>query len=127
MRLGPHSFWDHRVRSFLYTVMHEAKRVLGTDDQVLVDRIPKFCFGLAFRSFEHGRKRGYLYAVSNARKLLKSSLGRRGKAFQLANHQLYDIVGVRLGAYGMQIPDPAANERVELDQRLVHETLNELD
>src|SRR6516165_8409822 len=76
---------------------------------------------------ENDRKRRDLGEVSEAGQLLQCCLRLGRYAIKLADHQVYDIVGVSLGVNAVEIAVPARSIMVKDEHSFVGERRNELN
>ena len=75
---------------------------------------------------DHGQSRK-LCAVAQAREFLQDSLRGNRQAFQLAYHEVDDVVSVALGVNAIQIPGPARGVGIEGEQSLLGQRRQKLN
>src|SRR5262245_1244784 len=117
---------DEGIRRLLHAVVDESVRAVRVDDQLLTERFPEMGVQLLERSAMNDRQRGTLGGVSETRQSLHCFLGYQWESAQFGNHQGDDVIRVRLGSDGAEVPVPSAVARFEGDQTLRDELLQEL-
>src|SRR5580693_5702211 len=113
MSLGARFFRNKRIGRFLYAVVCKPIGVLRADDQFGLESFPKCRISLLFGRLKNRRKHGGFGAISNAGKLLEGLLSCNWKPVQLADHEVHNVVGITLGANGVEIPAPSGISMIE--------------
>ena len=81
---------------------------------------------LLLRRSVNGGQRGRLGAIPEAGQSLQCFLGGEREPAQLADHEIDDVIRVALGSDGAEIPAPSGIARLEDDQIVLDELLQEL-
>src|SRR6266850_7327908 len=74
----------------------------------------------------NGGQRGRLCAVTEAGQPLQCSLSDDREPAQLADHEIDDVIRVAFGSDGSEVPAPSGIARLEGDQIILQELLQEL-
>jgi hypothetical protein len=98
--------------------MDELVRAFQLLDQFEANGVPEIRTHLLVRFPENDQKHRDLGDIAEAGELLQSSLGLKGQAGQLPNHEVHYIVRVPLGVKAIEFPAPACCVMIETQQSL---------
>src|ERR1700683_1363111 len=127
MDLSARVSWDQRIGALLLPVVNKLVSPFQALDQFLTDRRPQNRMHLLLGGLQDGRKRRGRANVSETSELLQRVLRFGRQAGHLAQHEVYDIVGITFVVNATEIPGPARRVLIEAEQSLFRERVKKLN